>query len=135
MLKIIYLSIYYSNIGLDYDNIYTILLLFFKNFLNFFPFGIVLLVYWFIFIFFYIIKVKELKSSCIKRQLAFSLRISHLFLLRNFKTLLKFLNLIVHWIFGLITLHLICFTYWGGFLFFSFFFVLNYRFVEFYYYF
>ena len=114
MLKIIYLSIYYSNIGLDYDNIYTILLLFFKNFLNFFPFGIVLLVYWFIFIFFYIIKVKELKSSCIKRQLAFSLRISHLFLLRNFKTLLKFLNLIVHWIFGLITLHLICFTYWEG---------------------
>ena len=32
VLKIIYLSIYYSNIGLDYDNIYTILILFFKNF-------------------------------------------------------------------------------------------------------
>ena len=72
---------------------------------------------WFIDLFFYcfyIIKVKELKSSCIKLQLALLLRISHLFLLRNFKTLLKFLNLIVHWIFGLITLHLICLTYWEG---------------------
>ena len=63
---------------------------------------------WFIDLFlycFYIIKVKELKSSCIKLQLALLLRISHLFLLRN---LLKKFNLIVHWI---LRRSLICFTF------------------------
>ena len=51
--KIIYLSIYYSHIGLDYDNIYTTLpLIFVKNFLYFFLRWncSLLLIYFYIFI-------------------------------------------------------------------------------------
>ena len=120
MVKIIYLSIYYSNVGLnvrlDYDSIYTILFLFFfkssffkKKILNFFP----LELYSWLFISLYIVKEKELQSSCIKLQPAFSLGNNHIFLLCDFKALLKILNLIMYWIFGLITSHLTCSIYLG----------------------
>ena len=65
MVKIIYLSIYYSNVGLnvrlDYDSIYTILFLFFfkssffKKILNFFP----LELYSWFFTYLYIVKEKR----------------------------------------------------------------------------
>ena len=45
---VIYLSIN-SHVGLDYDSIYTIILLFLKYFGTFFPFGIVLLDFTFYF--------------------------------------------------------------------------------------
>ena len=65
-----------------------------KIFSTFFSVGIVILVYWFIFTFlfnyFYTINGKKnLKSLYIKLQPTLLLRISHLFLLHNFKTLLK----------------------------------------------
>ena len=41
----------------------------------------------------------------------FFLRNSDIFLLLHIRALLKILNLIMHWIFGLITSHLKCFTY------------------------
>ena len=76
MFKIIYLSIYYSDVGLnvrlDYDSIYTILLfskkkkkiLFFQKISQpFFP----LELYSWLFIYLYIVKEKELQSSCMKQ--------------------------------------------------------------------
>ena len=49
MFKIIYLSIHFSyvglDVGLDYDNLNTILLFSKKKLLYFFPFGIVVLVF------------------------------------------------------------------------------------------
>ena len=49
MFKIIYLSIYFSHIGLDvrldYDSINTILLFFSRKFSTFFPLGIILFVF------------------------------------------------------------------------------------------
>jgi len=56
----------------------------------------------------------ELHSLCIKQQPTLFLENSDMFLLRYFKTLLKFLNLIMYWIFGLIRSHLKCFTYSKG---------------------
>ena len=56
----------------------------------------------------------ELQSLCLKQQPTLSLGNSDMFLLRYFKTLLNFFNLIMYWIFGLIRSHLKCFTYSKG---------------------
>lgn len=79
---------HYSHVGLYYDSVYTISSRFFKKFLYFFPFGIALLIY------FIFLKEKELQSSCIKLQLTLLQGINHLFLLRDFKALLKILKLL-----------------------------------------
>ena len=119
--SILYLSIYYLHIGLDYMTIFTQHFFFLsKIFLYFFlrwncSLGLLIYFYIFIYLFISILLIKEiLKSLHIKLQPTLLLRINHLFLLCNFKTLLKNLNLIVHLIFGLITSHLIHFTYWEG---------------------
>ena len=95
--KIIYLSTHFSYVGLgvrlDYDGINTILLILYKISLNF-PF--VLLVT--------IIIYRVITNTFLGGN-------NDIFLLRYFKMLLKILNLIMHWIFGLITSRLKCFTY------------------------
>ena len=60
-----------------------------------------------------ILRKKNYNQHYIKLHLTLFLGISHLILLCDFKISLNFLNLIMHQIFVLITLHLIYFTYLG----------------------
>ena len=71
------------------------ILFFQKIFYAFFPFGIVLLVFLQI-ILFYFIKDKELQSLCIKLYPSLFLRNNYIFMLCYFKAILKILNLIMH---------------------------------------
>jgi len=72
---------------IGYDSIYT--LVFSKNFLNLSLFII-------IFYFFLLGKKNELQLLCIRLHPTLMLRISQLFLLQNFKALLKIMKLIMH---------------------------------------
>ena len=60
-----------------------------------------------------ILRKKNYNQHYIKLHLTLFLGINHLILLCDFKISLNFLNLIMHQIFVLITLHLIYFTYLG----------------------
>ena len=109
-LKLFYLFVHYSHVALDYDSIYTILpFIFSKIFVYFFFFPLE----WYFFKNNIILRKKNYNQHYIKLHLTLFLGISHLILLCDFKISLNFLNLIMHQIFVLVTLHLIYFTYLG----------------------
>ena len=94
MFKNIYLSVHYSHVGLNYDNIYTILLPFVKNFpLLFSPLELYSWSFLFILLSkkFIIIMYKVITNTFAWNQLAISIAWLQ-------SLILKFFNLIMYWI-------------------------------------